>query len=271
MYNLLKHELFSRRYAILGWGVGMALFEAMYLAIIPEMGEQMAALADLSLYQKMGVDMGSFEGFIASSVIGTLAVMLGIYAIMTSTETLAGEEDGGTLELIVATSLPRWRIVTAKAVAVSVTALLILAIAGAPSALVLHAIKKSVEIDVTGVQLFLATLSVWPLTLAFLMLGLFLGAYLPSRRTAALVTTVVFIASYLGEMLTGFVQSLTFAKPLSLFYYFDSSTELFTKGVQARDLAVLFGLAALFFVLALWSFQRRDITVGAWPWQRARA
>jgi len=27
---------------------------------------------------------------------------------------------------------------------------------------------------------------------------------------------------------------------------------------------VAFGLAALF-------FQRRDVTVGAWPWQRARA
>jgi len=270
MSNLLKHELFSRRYAILGWGVGMALFEMMYLSIIPEMGEQMKTLADLPLYEKMGIDMGSFEGFIASSVIGTLTLMLGIYAIMTSTETLAGEEDRGTLELIVATPLSRWRIVSAKAAAVSVAALLILAIAGVPSAFVLRAIKTSVEIDVTPVQLFWATLSVWPLTVTLLMLGLFLGAYLPNRRTAALVVTVVFIASYLGEMLTGFVQSLDFAKPLSLFYYFDSTAAMFSQGAQPRDLAVLFGLAALFFVLALLSFQRRDITVGAWPWQRAR-
>ena len=90
-----------------------------------------------------------------------------------------------------------------------------------------------------------------------------------NRRTAALVTTVIFLASYFGEMVTGFVESLEAIRPLPLFHYFDSSAELFTRGVQARDLAVLFGLAALFLALALLGFQRRDITVGAWPWQRA--
>ena len=82
---------------------------------------------------------------------------------------------------------------------------------------------------------------------------------------------MIFLASYFGEMVTGFVQSLEVIRPLPLFYYFDSTAELFTQGVQTRDFAVLFGLAALFFGLALWSFERRDITVGAWPWRRARA
>ena len=228
-------------------------------------------IADLSIYQKMGVDLHSFAGILASSVIEIIPVILGIYAIITSTETLAGEEDSGTLELIVAMPLPRWEIVTAKAVAISTATLLIVAIAGAVNALMLSAIEASIEIDITPMQLFVATLSAWPLTLTFLMLGLFLGAYLPNRRTAALVTTAVFLTSYFGEMLTGSVQSLEVLRPLPLFYYFDSSAGLFTNGVQARDLAVLLGLAALFFALALLSFQRRDITVGAWPWQRARA
>ena len=271
MLNLLRYELFSRWTAILGWGTGLALLGIMYIAIMPEMGDQMAAIADLSIYQKMGIDLHSFAGILASSVIGIIPVILSIYAIITSTETLAGEEDSGTLELIVAMPLPRWQIVTAKALAISAATLLIVSIAGVVNALMLNAIKASIEIDVTPMQLFLATLSAWPLTLTFLMLGLFLGAYLPNRRTAALVTTVVFLTSYFGEMLTGAVQSLEVIRPLPLFYYFDSSAELFTSGVQARDLAVLLGLAALFFALALLSFQRRDITVGAWPWRRARA
>ena len=138
-------------------------------------------------------------------------------------------------------------------------------------ALAISAIEASVVIDVTSGQIFMAALSAWPLTLVILMLGLFLGALLPNRRTAAVVTTVLFIASYLGESLTGLVQSLNVFKPLSFFYYFDSSAELFPNEIQARDLAVLLGLAAFFFALALLSFQRRDVTVGAWPWQRARA
>ena len=67
------------------------------------------------------------------------------------------------------------------------------------------------------------------------------------------------------------VRETNLIRPLPLFYYFDSSSELFTQGVQTRDLVVLFSLATLFFALALWSFERRDITVGAWPWRRARA
>ena len=45
---------------------------------------------------------------------------------------------------------------------------------------------------------------------------------------------------------------------------------MFTEGVKASDVMVLLGAAAIFYVLALLSFQRRNVTVGAWPWQRAR-
>ena len=60
-------------------------------------------------------------------------------------------------------------------------------------------------------------------------------------------------------------------KPFLLFYYFDSSAALFSKGIQAGDVWALLGVAALFFVLALLSFEYRDISVGQWPWQRAEA
>jgi hypothetical protein len=33
---------------------------------------------------------------------------------------------------------------------------------------------------------------------------------------------------------------------------------------------VLLGISLVLFVLAVWAFQRRNITVGAWPWQRAK-
>ena len=70
----------------------------------------------------------------------------------------------------------------------------ILVIAGAGNALVLNAIKATVEVDVTSVQLFVAILNGWPITMAFHD-GLFLGAYLPNRRTAALAITILFVAN----------------------------------------------------------------------------
>lgn len=269
MFSLLKYELNSRWVAIVGWGIGLALFGTMYTSFFPQVEEEMAGLADLSIYQAMGVDLTSFEGYIASVVVQFVPLLLGIYAIITSTEALAGEEDSGTLELILSTPLERWQIVSMKAIAIAVATLLILAIAGLGNALTLSVIKASVEIDVTAMQLYLAVLSSWPIILAFLMVSLFSGAYLPNRRTAALFMTVIFVVSYFGENLAGMVKSLDFLKPLSPFTYFDASANVFAEGVQAKDVGVLLGIAALFFVLALLSFQRRNVTVGAWPWQRA--
>ena len=269
MLNLLKHELLSRRGSILGWGIGLALFGAMYIAIFPEMGDAMAALADLSIYQAMGIELGTFEGYIASSVVQFIPIILGIYAIITSTQTLAGEEDSGTLELILTMPLHRWQIVSVKAVAMAIATFLMLFIAGLGNGATLNAIKATVEVDVTATELFIATLSGWPITMAFIMMGLFWGAYLPNRKAAALTTSVIFMVSYFGETLAGFADSLDVIKPFSLFYYFDSSSAIFIEGIQASDIWFLLAVAAIFFALALLAFQRRDVTVGVWPWQRA--
>ena len=270
MLNLFKREIWSRRNAIIGWGIGLSCYAAMYIGIYPEMAGQLAAmnLSDISFYQAMGVEMGSFEAYLGSTVLQFMSLILGIYAIIGSTGALAGEEDSGTLELIVATPIPRWQIVAIKALALAVVLFLILAIAGAGSVAVYNAIE--VETDITGVDLFLGVLSGWPITLAFTMIGLFLGAFLPNRRAAALALTAIFIASYFGEGLSGMADSLEPFRPLSLHHYFDTSAEIFTQGLGAGNVALLLGVALVFLVLAVLSFQRRNITVGAWPWQRAQ-
>lgn len=270
MFNLFKHELQSRVGATLGWGIGLGLFGAMYISVYPQMAEQMADLADLELYRAMGLDVASFAGYIASAVLQFVSLLLGIYAILTSTDALAGEEDGGRLELVLAMPLRRWQIVTTKALAMTLVAFIILAIAGLGCVLVLNAVKATTTLDVSAGQLFGAVLNGWPHTVAVMMLGLWLGAYLPNRRTAALTLTVLFVANYFGNTLGRMIDSLADLRRFTLFYYLDTSTTIFTEGAQAEDVALLLGVAALFFVLALLAFQRRNVTVGAWPWQRAR-
>lgn len=271
MFSLLKYEILSRWIAVLSWGAGLSLFGVMYVAIYPQFEDKLAVLADISFYQAMRIDMMSFEGFIASSLVLNIPVMMAIYVIVAGCDTLAGEEDRGTLELIVTMPLKRWQIVSMKAIALVVVTLAMLVIAGASSAVALIAIQNSVNIVVTPIQLFFAILSCWPITLAILMIGLFFGAYFPNRRTASAATTFIFLLSYFGVMIAGIVESLEFIKYASLFHYLDSSAGVFTKGVQASDVFTLLGIATVFFVLALFSFERRDITVGLWPWQRAKA
>lgn len=268
MLNLFQYELKSRWKGILGWGIGMILFGSMYIFIYPEMSDQMAGLADLSIYQAMNIDMATLAGFIASVVVQYVPLILGVYAIIASTGTLAGEEDSGTLELILSKPLQRWQILSMKALAISLAILLIIIIIGIGDVLSLIAIRSSVEVDVTSIQLFVAILNGFPLLFAFMMIGMFLGAYLPSRRIAVTVLAAIFIASYMLNILFGLVDVLKPLRPLSLFYFFDTSSTVFTEGVALGDVIVLMGVGLVFFVLALMSFEKRDVTVGKWPWQR---
>lgn len=74
-------------------------------------------MMDLAFYQALGISMASFEAYAASTITNLIPVILAIYAVINGTGTLAGEEDDGRLETIVALPIPRWQIVTVKALA----------------------------------------------------------------------------------------------------------------------------------------------------------
>lgn len=271
MISLLKHEIKSRRLAILGWGFGLTLYGAIYISIFPgALFEQLQSLKDLTIYKLVGIQLGSFEGYMASVVLVYIPLLLGIYCVIASTSTLAGEEDRGTLELIVAMPLSRGQILTAKAAALSVTVLIIMIIAGVGNALVLVIIKIKTPINITPFGLFSALVSSVFLALGIIMIGLFLGAFLPNRRLTTIVMSFFFIASFFGENIAGMVESLEFIQYLSIFNYYDTTATIFSDGPQLSDIAVLIGVAVVFFALALIAFQKRNITVGAWPWQKGK-
>lgn len=265
MLNLLRFEIASRRNATLGWGVGLTLFGLLYIGLYPEVAGLMADIKDISIYRAMGIDLGGFEGYLASTAIQFAPVILGIYAILAGTGALAGEEDDGTLELVVASPLKRWQILLMKAVALGLSAFVILLIASLADVLVVAMID--VETAVTSGALIGAVLNAWPLTFAFMMISVWLGTVMPSRRLAALTATAIFIASYFGRMATNMVTSLDPLKKFLLFNYFDASPGVLIDGVQGSDVLVLLAVALVFLGLGLVGFQRRNITVGAWPWQ----
>ena len=65
MLNLLRHEIQSRFGAIIGWGIGLIAFGSMYISIFPEVGEEMASLADPG-WSGSGVFDSGFENWLRS-------------------------------------------------------------------------------------------------------------------------------------------------------------------------------------------------------------
>jgi ABC-2 type transport system permease protein len=273
MLRLLLQELRFRRGAIIGWGLGLCFFPVVYVGLYPSFSDQMASfqeIMDLAIYQALGISMASFEGYMASTVTNLVPVILCIYAVINGTGTLAGEEDSGRLELIVALPIPRWQIVAVKAVALGVALLLILAIAAAGAALTLVAIGGQIETTVTPVGLFFNLLAAWPLAMAVGAISLFLGTFSPSRRTASMIATVVVLVSYLGSNLAGMVSSLEAVEKVFPFHYYEATAEALKGGQQVGNVLVLLAVALVAFGGAVLFFQIRDLTVGAWPWQRGK-
>lgn len=274
MLNLLWQELRARRTAILLWGLGLSFFPIVYVGLYPSFAEQMAGfqeILDLAIYQALGISMGSFEEYMASTVLNLVPVILAIYAVSNGTGTLAGEEEEGRLEMIVALPIPRWQIVTVKAVALAIALFLILVIVSAATAITLIAIGDQIETPVTPLRVFTSLLAAWPLVTAFGMISLFLAAFCPTRRIATALATLLVIASYLGNNLAGMIESLETIQGLFLFHYYDASADGLIQGQTWGNIAVLLAVAGVAFLLAVFFFNRRDITVHTWPWQRGRA
>lgn len=273
MFKLFLQEMRFRRNGIISWGLGLCFFPVVYVGLFPSFADQLASfqeVLDLPLYQALGISMATFEGYVASTVTNLVPVILAIYAVSTGTGTLAGEEDDGRLETIVALPIPRWQIVAVKAIALALGLALILAITSAGAGLTLAAISSQVDTTVTPLGMFWSLMAAWPLVLAFAMISLFLGAFCPSRRMASALATVTIVVSFLGNNLTGMITSLERIKGLFLFNYFEASAEALINGQQPANLLALLLVALAAFALAVLFFQRRDITVGAWPWQRGR-
>lgn len=273
MLKLFLQELRFRRNGIIGWGVGLCFFPVVYVGLFPSFADQLSnfqEVLDLPLYQALGISMATFEGYAASTVTNLVPVILAIYAVINGTGTLAGEEDDGRLETIVALPIPRWQIVAVKAIALALALAVILAITSAAAGLTLAAISSQVDTTVTPLGMFWSLMAAWPLVLAFAMISLLLGAFSPSRRTAAALATVIIVVSFLGNNLAGMITSLDRIKGLFLFHYFEASAEALVNGQRPADMLALILVALAAFALAVYFFQRRDITVGAWPWQKGR-
>jgi len=270
MFRLLVQELKFRRNVILGWGLGLCFFPLVYVGIYPSVAEEMAGFAELDIYAAMGMSLGTFGDWIGSIMVVMLPLIASIYAIGNGTGTLAGEEEDGRLEMLVTLPLPRWQIVTAKALAVTISSFIIYLIVSFVSWLVFIAIEGQIETVLVGLDMFKAVLASWPYVFAMGMIAMFLAAFCSTRRFATMIATAYLVIGYFGSNLAASTPLLEPFEPFFLSTYLDGSGKAIIEGQKTGDILVLVGVGLAAFILALIFFQRRKLTVGAWPWQRGR-
>lgn len=268
--SLMRHELRVRRRTILWWTVGLAFFAALYMAYYPALPDSLLEidLESIDVYRSMGVrSMATFEGYMQSTVFNFLPLLVGAFGLVLGAGALAGDEDAGTLEILAALPLSRLRLYAAKASAILLSAFLVLLGVALIVGVTFLAIESEVDSPITVSDVFWAVLANWLIAYVFLALGLCLGAFAPSRGSALALGSAILVLTFFGNNLAGMVTALDDVKPLFPFSYFSRVSELLTGDVPWDDVGALVAMGTVLLLVGALGFQRRDLTVGAWPWQ----
>jgi ABC-type transport system involved in multi-copper enzyme maturation permease subunit len=167
--------------------------------------------------------------------------------------------------------LYRWEVVLSKAIAMVLSAVLILMIVSMAGMIAVSYVSGQVETTLTPGDVILPVFNALPIILFFMMMGLFFSAFMPQRRFAVAATTGIVLASYFGNNLLPMIADMENMTRLLPFYYYQTGSEIFTNGVEISNALVLLTAAAVFLLLAIWSFSQRNITTGIWFWRRGHA
>lgn len=261
--EILERSWADRRRSTIGWVLGVAAYTIVNVAVFPQVKNQ-SGLNDLmkdyppALMAMMGIDANSIDltssiGYLSSqmSLIGPLLfVMVGVAF---GAATLAGEEEGGTLALILSYPVRRLRVVVEKG-----TALVAVVVAvGIGLALAIVAGRLfELEIPLGGLIAFCVSLVL--LGVLFGLMAMVIGSATGSKALSTGVTAGVAGATYLISSLSPVVSGLRPLRWISPFWYATGSNPL-ANGLVVRDVVVLVGLALVALTLAAVLFGRRDL------------
>ena len=181
-------------------------------------------------------------------------LLLLVFGIGFGANTIAGEEEKGTLGFLLTNPVPRWRVVADK-FAVLVVSMFVLGFlfwAG------LAVTSSAMSIHISTLKLAEATLGACALALVFAAVAFSAGCVKGSKGISMGVASGLAVLTYLLYTLGGMVNGLKNYRFLSPFYHYMEPDTL-NKGLSPVHVLVLLGLAVIFFAFSIPAFIRRDI------------
>ena len=270
MVTIFIYTLGRMRGAVLGWGLGLAILGGYLLRFF----DTLAAQADdfTSLIAQYPKELMAFfgdmtqlftpAGYLHTEFFSYIPLILGIFVISLGSGLLAGDEEKGTLDLVLSHPISRSRLFAGR-------------LAGYVSAIlgILFIIWVSFIISIQGTlleeisagEMALPLLSLAGLLVFFGAMALLLSLLLPSQRAATMVASLILFSSFFLSGMASINSDLETLETYSPFHYYQGGNAL--NDMNWAWLGILTGLAVLMILLACWRFERRDIRVageGGW-------
>jgi ABC-2 type transport system permease protein len=251
----------EQRRSLLLWSGALAAVTAIYVSFYPLVGgDEMQSMVDAmpeGLATAMGYDqLGSAAGYLTSTVFGLLGpALLLVFGIGRGAGLLAGLEEDGGLELELTSPVPRTQVVAERLLALVVLALALVAVVATVTVLLWLAIDLE---DVTIGGILAASLGLLLLTVAIAAVTLAAGAATGRRAIALGVGAGVAVVGYVADALGAVVEGAAWLSELSPWSWYLAGDPM-TAGVDPLGFGLLALLAALAAVVAVRTFDRRDL------------
>jgi ABC-2 type transport system permease protein len=260
--SIYGRALHDERRALVGWSIGIAATIILELALYPTVrNNDMSKLIDSypdSVKQLFGLaDFATGTGYVRAELFSfVLPLMVVLFGVLWGSDAIAGEEDRGTLDLVLANPITRRRVVAEKAAALLTG--LAMVCAAMTVALVVGDAAFSVGVPVA--RLVAAALMTFVLAATFAFLGLALGAATGHRGAARGLGAALAVAAYLLSALAPLASWLGPWRRLSPWYH-ALGVDPLGGGIPLDHLALLCVVVALLALAAAEAFDRRDLAV----------
>ena len=262
--NAFLKTLRDARRAIAWWSLGLVAMTALMVSVYPSVRDnpELNKMVDdypdaFKAFFGLGenVDYTSAVGYLNSELFSFMVpLLLLIAAIGAGARATAGEEERGTLDLLLANPISRRRLVLDKLAALAAE-LVILALV---LWLALVVGVEAIGMDVSVAHLAVATVAAALFAFVYGAIALFLGAATGRRAVATGIAAAGAVAAYLLSSLAELVESLQPLRVTSPFYHYAAGDSLRT-GLAAGHTVFLLLLAAAACVAAVIAFERRDL------------
>ena len=262
--NVFLKSLRDQQTSLMFWGIGVAaisLATILFYPTVKEAPDFSKVFEDSEVLARVFAggftDLASPEGYLNSQLYSLLVpILFLIFTIGQGSGAIAGEEEKGTLDIMLSNPTTRLQVLIQKfaAMAVATWALgfvlwLSVVIGGA-----------IVNMELSPWRTAQATFSGVLLGILFGALALTLGSAFGKRGLSTGIAGAIALGSYFLYALVPSLEGLDPVEKAFPFYYYIGADPL-TNGLNLAHAAVLIGITAALLAVGIVTFERRDLAV----------